>query len=390
MKKRIWLLIGMAAIGLTGALSYKLFEPVFTHNAGWADLPQMPQAMGETLDLRWADQGAAADVAMREGMREIGAPALSAALSIDGKLVWRGVAGLANVESMKPASFDTRFRIGSTSKAVTAVGVGVLIDRGKLNLDQSIANFPHEVTLGQVLSHRAGIRNYGMCLCFPAWEHLNRRSFASINEQVALVAKSSLLFKPGTDFAYTSLGFNLAGSAIENTTGQTFGAYMSKAVLQPLGMKNTSLNEVGAATFYETEKGRYKPAFKVDNSIRWPSGGFVSTPSDVVKLGNAMLNDTLLTADTRKLLVTVPLAGRTEGGKMYAYGWRRSSWRLHDGKLMLDSYHHGGTAVGSTSILVIFPDKGIVLSMMMNKGGENVDDISVVADRILEEFVPLA
>ena len=390
MRKRIWLLIGMAAIGLTGALSYKLFEPVFTHNAGWADLPQMPQAIGETLDPRWATQGATADVAMREGLTEIGAPALSAALSIDGKLVWRNVAGLANIENVKAANFDTRFRTGSTSKAITAVGVGVLIDEGKLHLDQSIAKFPHEVTLGQVMSHRAGIRNYGMCLCLPAWEHLNRRSFASIDEQVALVAKSSLLFQPGTDFAYTSLGFNLAGSAIENASGQTFGPYMSQAVFQPLGMENTSLSEAGAATFYETEMGRYKPAFRVDNSIRWPSGGFVSTPTDVVKLGNAMLNDSLLTTNTRKLLVTVPLAGRTESGKMYAYGWRRSSWQLYNGKMTLDSYHHGGTAVGSTSILVIFPDKGIVLSMMMNKGGENIDDISVVADRILEGFIPLA
>ena len=390
MKKRIWLVVGMAGIGLTGALSYKLFEPVFTHNAGWANLPQMPQALGETLDSRWADQGAAADAAMREGLEEIGAPALSAALSINGKLVWRGAAGLANVDNLKPANFDTRFRLGSTSKAVTAIGVGVLIDQGKLHLDHPIPNFPHEVTLGQVMSHRAGIRNYGMCLCFPAWEHLNRRSFASIDEQVALVAKSSLVFKPGTDFAYTSLGFNLVGSAIEKATGQTFGAYMSKSVFQPLGMESTSLNENGAATFYDTKKGRYKPAFKVDNSIRWPSGGFVSTPSDVAKLGNAMLNDTLLTEDTRKLLVTVPQAGRNDGGKMYAYGWRRSSWRLYDGKLTLDSYHHGGTAVGSTSILVIFPDKGIVLSLMMNKGGENVDDISVVADRILEGFIPLA
>lgn len=390
MTKRLRILIGTAAIGLAGALSYKLFEPIFTHNVGWADLPPMPQSIGETLDPRWANQGAAADLVMSEGLKEIGAPAISAALSIDGKLVWRGVAGLANVENMKPATFDTRFRIGSTSKAFTAVGVGVLIDRGKLNLDQSIPDFPHEVTLGQVMSHRAGIRNYGMCLCFPAWEHLNRRSFASVDEQVALVAKSSLLFKPGTDFIYTSLGFNLAGSAIENATGKTFSAYMSQAVFQPLGMKNTSLNEAGAASFYETEKGQYKPAFEVDNSIRWPSGGFVSTPTDVVKLGSVMLYDPLLNEKTRKLLVTVPRAGRSDGGKIYAYGWRRSSWLLHNGQMTLNSYHHGGTAVGSTSVFVILPDKGIVLSMMMNKGAEDVDALSAVADRILEGFVPLA
>jgi serine beta-lactamase-like protein LACTB, mitochondrial len=390
MKKRIWLVVGLGVIGLIGTLCFKFFEPVFTHNAGWVDLPSATKVLGETLDVDLAKQGAAADLALEVGLKETGAPALSAALSIEGRLVWRGAIGLADVEARVPATYETRFRIGSTSKAVTSVGIGALIDQGRLSLDQTIADFPHAVTLGQVMSHRAGIRNYGLCLCFPIWEHLNRRHFTSIDEEVALVADSSLLFKPGAGFAYTSLGFNLAGRAIEKATGQTFSAYMTQAVFQPLGMHSTSLGEDGAAAPYEAGRGRYKRAFKVDNSIRLPSGGIVSTPSDMVVLGSAMLNNNLLSAKTRESLVTVPLAGRTGGGKVYAYGWRHSDWRLHGGTKSLDSYHHGGTAVGSTSILVIFPNNGIVLSLMMNKGGENVEELSVVADRILEAFIPAA
>jgi serine beta-lactamase-like protein LACTB, mitochondrial len=388
MKKWLWMAAGMAFIGMTSVLTFKFFEPVFTYNSGWADLAPSRNALGETLDSNWTKQGAAADVALKAGLKGTGAPALSAALSINGKLVWRGAVGLADVDARKPADFDTRFRLGSTSKALTSVGVGRLIDQGRLTLDQPIPDFPHKVTLGQVMSHRAGIRNYGLCLCFPIWEHLNQRHFASIDEQVELVAKSPLLFKPDADFAYTSLGFNLAGKAIEKSSGQTFSAYMTQAVFQPLGMNKTSLNDVGAAAFYEVEQGRYKPAYKVNNSIRWPSGGFISTPSDMATLGSAMLDNRLLSAKTRQLLVTVPKAGRTKSGEIYAYGWRHSSWQLHDGRVSLDSYHHGGTAVGSTSIFVIFPDNGIVLSLMMNKGDENVDDLSVVADRILESFIP--
>jgi CubicO group peptidase (beta-lactamase class C family) len=287
------------------------------------------------------------------------------------------------------ADFDTRFRIGSTSKAVTAVGVGVLIDSGKLKLEQPIASFPHAVTLGQVMSHRAGIRNYGLCLCFPVWEHQNQRRFRNINEQVAVVKNSPLLFKPGTDFAYTSLGYNLTGTAIEQASGEPFGTYMNNAVFQPLGMKRTSLSETGAARFYETEPGRYKRAFAVDNSIRWPSGAMLSTPSDMVALGNVMLDDRLLTAATRKLLLSIPTEGRTGDGRTYAYGWRHSGWTLYNGKLKLDSYHHNGTAVGSTSIFVVLPEKRIALSLMMNKGGEDVADLSAVADQILQAFIDL-
>lgn len=387
MKKAILISLSLVVLGVVGALSFKLFEPVFTYRSGWASLPQGAVLTGEVVDPEWTQQSAVAEGALKTGRETMDAPALSAALSIDGKLVWRGVVGMADVERRLKADFDTRFRIGSTSKAVTAVGVGVLIDRGKLKIDQPIAGFPHVVTLGQIMSHRSGIRNYGLCLCFPIWEHQNRRHFQTINEQVAVIRNSPLLFKPGNDFAYTSLGYNLAGAAIEQASGQPYGIYMNSAVFQPLGMKRTTLSETNAAGFYETEAGRYKRAFAVDNSIRWPSGGIVSTPSDMVALGNAMLDDRLLTAATRKLLVSVPTKGRMEDGSIYAYGWRHSDWTLFNGKLALDSYHHNGTAVGSTSVFVILPEKRAVLSLMMNKGGENVDDLSAVADQILQAFL---
>lgn len=387
MKKTLWIPLLAVALGALGALTFKLFEPVFTYRSGWASLPKEVSMTSETIDPKWTKESAVAAEALRVGRDKTNAPALSAALSIDGKLVWRGAVGMADVERRLKADFDTRFRIGSTSKAVTAAGVGVLIDQGKLRLDQPIAGFPEAVTLGQVMSHRAGIRNYGLCLCFPIWEHQNRRHFRNINEQVAVVKNSPLLFKPGTDFAYTSLGYNLIGAAIEEASGQPFGAFMNEAVLKPLGMILTSLSETGSAGFYETEPGRYKRAFAVDNSIRWPSGGIVSTPSDLVALGNVMLDDRLLTAATRKLLLTVPAEGRTDDGRIYAYGWRHSDWTLYKGTLKLDSYHHNGTAVGSTSVFVVLPEKRIVLSLMMNKGGENVDDASAVADQILEAFI---
>lgn len=387
MKKALWISLSLLILGAIGTLAFKLFEPVFTYRAGWASLPEGADVTSETVDPEWAKQTALADEALNAGRNKTNAPAMSAALSIDGKLVWRGAIGMADIERRLLADFDTRFRIGSTSKAVTAVGVGVLMDQGKLRLDQPIFGFPHAVTLGQVMSHRAGIRDYGLCLCFPVWEHQNRRHFRTINEQVAVVKDSPLLFKPGTDFAYTSLGYNLTGAAIEQASGKPFGAYLNETVFKPLGMARTSLSDAGAAGFYEVEAGRYKRSFAVNNSIRWPSGGIVSTPSNMLALGNAMLDDRLLTPATRSALLSVPKEGRKDGGLIYAHGWRQSDWTLYDGKLKLNSYHHNGTAVGSTSVFVILPEKRIVLSLMMNKGGDNVDDIGAVADQILEAFI---
>jgi serine beta-lactamase-like protein LACTB, mitochondrial len=394
MKKRIVLAGGLIVLAAVGGLAFKLFEPVFTYRSGWAALPVTVPSKDETVDPVWAAAGTNAQAALVAGRAKISAPSLSAALSINGKLVWRGVSGFADVEAGIPATFDTRYRLGSTSKAVTSVAVGTLLDAGKLDLNTPIQTYvpgyPQQkwpITLGQVMSHRAGIRNYGTCLCFPVWEHQNRRHFNTVTDEVSVIANSPLIFQPGADFAYTSLGYNLAGAAVETAAGQPFGAYLKQAIFTPLGMTRTSLNEQGAAGFYDTEPGQYKRAFAVDNSIRWPSGGIVSTPSDMTALGNAMLDDRLLTPGTRLKLVTVPAEGRTRAGRIYAYGWRHGDWMLYDGKLKLDSYTHAGTAVGSTSVFVILPEKGVVLSLMMNKGGENVDDLSVVADQILQAFI---
>jgi serine beta-lactamase-like protein LACTB, mitochondrial len=389
MKMALYMSLSLVGISALGMLSVGFFEPVVTHRSGWKPMSSEVSLMSEATGPEWTTKGKVAGDLLEAGRASMNAPALSAALSIDGKVVWRGAAGLADVEQKVKADFDTRFRLGSTSKAVTAVAVGVLLDQGKLALDQAIVGFPHAVTLGQVMSHRAGIRNYGLCLCTPVWEHLNTRNFKDIDAQVAVVKNSRLLFSPGTDFAYTSLGYNLSGLAIERASGQSYPVFMEQAVYKPLKMSRTSLIETDAAGFYETEPGRYKRAFAVDNSIRWPSGGIVSTPSDMVALGNAMLDDRLLTASTRGLLVSVPSEGRTNGGGMYAYGWRHSDWTLFDGKLRLDSYHHNGTAVGSTSVFVVLPERSAVLSIMMNKGVENASDLSAVADQILETFIDL-
>ncbi len=174
---------------------------------------------------------------------------------------------------------------------------------------------------------------------------------------------------------------------MEQASAQPYEATMQALVFKPLGMAKTSLSEEGAAGFYETARGRYKRAFAVDNSIRWSSGGVVSTPSDMVALGNAMLDDRLLIPATRQLLIPVPAEGRTKAGQTYAHGWRHGDWTLYNGKLKLDSVHHNGTAVGSTSVFVVLPEKKMVLSVMMNKGEESTTDLSAVADQILQAFI---
>jgi serine beta-lactamase-like protein LACTB len=240
------------------------------------------------------------------------------------------------------------------------------------------------------MSHRAGIRDYGLCLCFPIWEYYNTRHL-DLDTAVARVSGSRLRFAPGTDFAYTSLGFNLVGAAVVAASDEPFERYVQRAVAAPLGLVDTGLDavpgaELGRVAFYDVADGRYKPSWPVDNSIRWPSGGFLSTPTDLVRLGAAMLDDRLLSEPTRRSLVVVPPVPDTEDARMYAHGWRSSPWTLFDGAVETPSYHHNGTAVGSTSVFVVLPEQGLVVSVLMNRTAAGVGELAEVADELAELF----
>lgn len=396
------LIVTLAAAAIITPVIFKLFEPMFVYTSGWSPMPrEIAFPAQQTLhDERYSAQARSAQAALEAARQRMHAPALSAAVAINGALVWSSAVGYIDLEAQRVVDAKSRFRLGSTSKAVTSVAVGTLMDRGLLDLDAPIQTYvpryPMQrwpITVRQIMSHRAGLRDYGLCLCFPVWEHQNRRQFPNLDAAIGVIAQSPLRFQAGTDFDYTSLGYNLAGSAIEGAGKTAFGQYMKEAVFAPLGMKDSGLDSVpgadaGRAAFYEVEKGRYKRAFAVDNSIRWPSGGLLSTPSDMVRLGSTLLDDRLLSNATRSALVTVPAGGEgTRGAQIYALGWRTGDWKLFDGSVTTRAHHHGGTAVGSTSILVVFPEYRMVVSTMMNKGGTNADDLAAATDEIAQAFI---
>lgn len=378
-------------------LVFKLFEPIIVYNSGWTDFEQGSETL-LTTDLRddqWRTAADAAELKFTEIANQSDMPAISIAVAIDGQLVWRGATGYADIKEKREITFDHQFRIGSTSKAVTAVAIGSLYDKGLIDFnkpmgayDETLQGDVKRVTLGQVMSQRSGIRNYGNCLCFPIWEHRNRRHFSSVRDSIKIIEKSALLFEPGSRYQYTSLGYNLAGLAAESVTKNTFEDVLNNEVFAPLGMAHTQLekNKSNLVNFYDTKNGQYKPSFRVDNSIRWPSGGVVSTPTDLVKLGSAMLDDKLLSKNARAVLLDIPQEGRENGGEQYAYGWRVSDWGLGDG-VVLSAYHHNGVAVGSFSVFVVFPEQGIVVSAMANKSVEGVGALANLVNKVTTAFI---
>lgn len=390
-----WLLVGVALVGI-GALAFNLFEPFFHYASGWEQVPEGPYPSTTSHAPGWEAVAAQADAWLVETRETLGSPALSAAVSVHGERVWTGVAGFADLASSRAATASTAFRIGSSSKAVTSVAMGVLLDEGAVDLDAPVARYLPDlaeplssVTTRQAMSHTAGVREYGLCLCFPIWEYYSRRHYDSERDALRPFERSDLLFPPGEGFSYSSYGYNLAGAVIESVSGLAFGHFLRARVFDPLDMQSThaadghSLPET--ATFYELRDGLYREVFDIDLTNRLPSGGIVSTPSDMARLGHQMIEPTLFDERTRDALIRrQPLADGRDNPQGYALGWRVHELDVLGGTEKTLVLHHHGVAYGSVSNFAVYPEHGIVVSVMMNKNQGTFGDAPV---RLADLFI---
>lgn len=397
-------IIGLTLLAALSVLAFKLFEPVFVYRMGWEDAPaQYPLGKAQAAE-DWRETATALDAMLTASRAKLNAPSLSAAISVNGQIVWANAVGFENVERKIPATTATAYRTGSTAKAVTSVMAGILIEQGKIDLEAPLSKYMPDLaapmaglTVRQIMSHTGGVRNYQLCFtCFPVWENLSTAHFDGPQRDTLRAFEADpLIFKPGEGFAYTSLGFNALGGVIEAAAGKRFGDVLKDSVTGPLGMTATTVED-GApgpsrAVPYDTEPGKFKPAFPVDNSNKFPSGGMVASPSDLTKLGQAMIAATLFSAAARDTLIDPQeLKDGSANDQGYALGWRYNpKAELSGGKRVTRRYGHHGTAQGATSFFQVYPDEGVVISVMMNKGQQSLDALTAeampIVERVFEE-----
>ncbi len=168
----------------------------------------------------------------------------------------------------------TQVPIASCSKWLTAALVMVLVDEGKLNLDDKISKYlpvfskysKGYITLRQCLSHLTGIESEPVKLI----NLLKRNKYNSLEEEVEEFAtKKEIMANPGLEFRYSNIGLNIAGRIVEIVTKRGFEQAIQEKVLRPLQMRNTSFSSFNAAN---------------------PSGGAVSTANDYMNFLNMILN----------------------------------------------------------------------------------------------------
>nr|WP_319265423.1 serine hydrolase domain-containing protein [uncultured Draconibacterium sp.] len=311
----------------------------------------------------------------------------TATVSVDNEIVFSKGFGLANYEQQVPVYPEkTKFRIGSISKALTAAGLGILIEEGKIDLDapvqKYVPDFPekkYEITTRQVAGHLAGIRHYN------GNEFLSSKYYPTVKDGLTIFMNDTLLFEPGTQYSYSSYGFNLLSAVMEGASSQEFLHFMQKRVFDPLGMKETTAERMDSlilfrAGYYDMNNGKVINAPFVDNSYKWAGGGFISTSEDLVRFGNGMLNNTLFSEEVKQQLITPQTLAN---GETTEYGMGFFSGIDEFGR---SYYGHAGGSVGGCSNLIIYPKEKMVVAVITNDTNAKVgNDLFKIADFLLED-----
>lgn len=344
-------------------------------------------------EARWQPAVAEARRAMRAAVVEQRLPGVSVAVGLGADVVWAEGMGWADLEDQVPVSPTTRFRIGTTSMALTSAGVGLLLEEGRLRLDDEIRRhvpaYPEKdwpVTLRHLLSHTSGVRNDAGDEG-PFDEHC-----AATLDGLRLFEEYPLLFEPGTRFRTSSFGWVLVSAAMEAASGEPFPAFMRDRVFEPLAMRDTRPDAAGDGIADKATS--YFPRFAadpryglhltrpIDYSCYAGANVFVSTPSDLVRFGLGMADGRLLRPDTvSRLQTSQRLTTGEETG--YGLGWEVRVADLGSGSVPWVG--HSGTSMGGmVSSLVIVPGTGLVVAVTSNIAFADTEGMALAVARAFQ------
>ncbi|WP_159025639.1 serine hydrolase [Aquimarina sp. Aq78] len=243
-----------------------------------------------------------------------------------GKVLLEKGYGYSNRENKIKSTSETVFDIGSITKQFTGAAILKLEMQGKLSVEDKlskyISNIPDDkkdITLHQLLTHSSGFQS----AIGDDYENISTQEF------IKEAFKRKLLFKPGTKFTYSNVGYSFLGIIIEEVSGISYEEYLMKHLWKPSGMHQTGYKKPlfkDIAVGYRKNKHWGKPIDKkwgVDGPY-WhlkANGGVLSTTQDMYKWHQAMLGDKILDATAKTKYYGKHIEEGEGAGSYYGYGW---------------------------------------------------------------------
>ena len=308
----------------------------------------------------------------------------------DGEILFKSGYGMANMEWDIANQPNTKHRVGSITKQFTSMLIMQLREEGKLELDQPITTYLKDypkatgerITIHHLLTHTSGVPNY---TSFPGFFEERSRDPYTVEELVKTFSDSSLVFQPGEQFAYSNSGYILLGAIIESITGKPYEEVLHERILDPLNMNDTGYDHFeeiikNRSTGYEQRGSKFRNSNYLDMSIPYAAGSIYSTVEDLFKWHKALLNNQLISEDSKKLMFT---AHKQLGAQAAGYGWFVGYQKFGQENDSVFTTVHSGGINGYSSLITRLPEDDNLIVLLNNTGGNPLNEITEGIGRII-------
>ena len=326
----------------------------------------------------------AVDDYIRTEMEKQHIPGLSLLVSREGKPIRAQGYGLANVELQVPVKPETVFQSGSLGKQFTATAIMMLVEDGKIGLEDPLTKFfPNapaawkQVTVRELLSHTAGFTDYP--------KSFNFRKDYTEDEVLKIVEGIPLAYPPGTKWSYAKLGYATLGILIHKVTGKFYGDFLQERIFKPLDMNSARIISESdiipnRAAGYRLVKGELKNQEWVAPMINTTAdGSLYFSINDLAKWDAALYTEKLLKYSSLEQMWTVAkLKNSQPNSDHYGYGW---SIEIKNGHKVIG---HGGSWQGFKTHISRYVDDKLTVVVLINQGNAEPGPIT---DRVAEMFL---
>jgi CubicO group peptidase (beta-lactamase class C family) len=318
--------------------------------------------------LSLAQSPDAVDAYVQTEMQKRHVPGIALLVIRDGKAIKQQGYGFSNVELQVPVTPETIFQSGSVGKQFTATAVMMLVEEGKVSLDDPLTKYFPEapsawknVKVWHLLSHTGGFGDYPKDFDF-------RRDYIE-DDLLKIVKAQALSFPPGTHWTYSNLGYLTLGILIHRVSGQFYGDFLHDRIFQPLGMQTRIISEAdiipNRAAGYRLVKGQLKNQEWVSPTLNTTAdGSLYFNILDLAKWDAALYTDKLLKpASLQQMWTPAKLSDGKPNSDHYGFAWFINDVGGH--RLI----EHGGAWQGFTTHIARYVDDKLTVVVLTNLEG---------------------
>ncbi len=303
-----------------------------------------------------------------------GSPGASTMVIRDGDVLHSAGYGAANLNGRSPLQPSTPVRLGSVSKAFTAMAIVILEESDNLTFDSAVLEWVPElarfegITVRHLLNHTSGLADYYEGSSLEEIATATDRDTPLQNAEALSVYETwgEPVFPPGHRFAYSNPGYEVLALIVERVSDMTFGQFLDANIFTPLSMSTAAVRDLpstvvpGRAIGYSPrEDGRGWE----ENDDHWGNwivgaGGVYASLDDLYRWDQALYE----WAETGERLTEALTPATLNDGTQSPYGF---GWMLSD-RLDHTAIHHGGAWVGFRTAIVRFPEERLTVIVLSN------------------------